>query len=195
MKPAGIDWERVRSRLRASERALEEALSESPERIQAAYRQRAVRLAKVHGEPGQVSAVVPALVFRLARERYAIELQEVSEALPFARCSRPPGSPPQFRGVMSLRGEIRAVLDLATLLQLPENGDRDSGFVLMLRRPGREIGLKVDAIEELREIRPEELSVPAQGNFVKAIASGALMLIDVEAVLTAAFSKDESLTT
>jgi purine-binding chemotaxis protein CheW len=119
----------------------------------------------------------------------------VSEALPFTHCTRAPGSPPHFRGVVNLRGELRAVLDLATLLGLSKNGDRDSGFVLMLRRPGREIGLKVDAIEELREIRPEELSVPAQGNFVKAIASGALMLIDVEAVLAAAFSKEESLTT
>ncbi len=190
MKPAGIDWERVRSRLRSSERALEEALAESPERIEAAYRQRAVRLAKAQGENGTISAGLPVLVFRLARERYAIELQEVSEALPFARCSRPPGSPPQFRGVMSLRGEIRAVLDLATLLQLPENGDRDSGFVLMLRRPGREIGLKVDRIEELREIRPEELSVASQGNYVKGIASGAMMLLNVEAVMAAVFSKE-----
>jgi purine-binding chemotaxis protein CheW len=193
MKPAGIDWELVRSRLRASQRALEEALAESPERIEAAYRQRAVRLAKV--EHGPVSAGVPALVFRLARERYAIELEEVSEALPFARCTRAPGSPPQFRGVMNVRGEFRAVLDLATLLGLSENGGRDSGFVLMLRRPGWEIGLKVDGIEELREILPEELSVPAQGNYVKGIVSGSLMLLNVEAVLAAVFSKEESLTT
>jgi len=62
----------------------------------------------------------------------------------------------------------------------------------MLRRPGREIGLKVDAIEELREIRPEELSAPAQGRYVKGIASGALMLLNVEAVLAAVFSKEES---
>jgi purine-binding chemotaxis protein CheW len=194
MKPSGIDWERVRSRLRASERALEEALAESPERIEAAYRERAIRLAKV-GENSRVSAGVPALVFRLARERYAIELEEVSEALPFARCTRAPGSPPQFRGVVNLRGELRAVLDLAALFALSENGDRGSGFVLMLRRPGREIGLKVDAIEELREIRPEELSVPAQGSYIKGIVSGSLMLLNVEAVLAAAFSKEESLTT
>ena len=192
MKRAGIDWDLVRSRLRSSESALEEALAESPERIVAAYRQRAQRLASAQGEPGPVSASLPALVFRLARERYAIELAEVSEALPFARCTRPPGSPPQFRGVINLRGELRAVLDLATLLTLTENGDRDSGFVLMLRRPGREVGLKVDSIEELREIRPEELSVPTQRSYVKGIASGAVMLLNVEAVLAAVFSKEES---
>jgi purine-binding chemotaxis protein CheW len=192
MKRAGIDWNRVRSRLRSSERTLEEALAESPERIAAAYRQRARRLASAQGESGPVSAGLPALVFRLARERYAIALEEVAEALPFGRCTRAPGSPPQFRGVINLRGELRAVLDLAALLALSENGNRDSGFVLMLRRPGREIGLKVDSIEELREIRPEELSVPAQGTYVKGMASGALMMLDVEAVLAAVFSKEES---
>jgi purine-binding chemotaxis protein CheW len=190
MKRTGIDWDLVRSRLRASERALEERLAESPERIEAVYRQRAVRLAKV--QHGPVSAGLQALVFRLAKERYAIALEEVSEALPFARCTRAPGSPPQFRGVMNLRGELRAVLDLAALLALSENGNRDSGFVLMLRRPGQEIGLKVDSIDEFREIRLEELSVPAQGIYVKGIASGALMLLNVEAVLAAVFSKEES---
>ena len=89
-----------------------------------------------------------------------------------------------------MRGELRAVLDLANLLGLSENGNRDSGLVLMLRRPGQEIGLKVDSIEELQEIRPEELSVPVQGSFVKGIASGALMLLSVEAVLAAVFSKE-----
>jgi hypothetical protein len=42
MKRAAIDWEKVRNRLRASELALEEALAEGPDRIEAAYRQRAV---------------------------------------------------------------------------------------------------------------------------------------------------------
>ena len=192
MKNARIDWEQARSRLRSSERALEEALAESPERIEAAYRQRAARLAKVLDQPGPVSAGLPVLVFRVARERYAIALEEVAEALPFAGCTRAPGSPAQFRGVINVRGELRAVLDLATLLSLSENGDRDSGFVLMLRRQGREIGLKVDGIDELLEIRPEELSVPAQGNYVKGIASSALMLLNVQAVLAAVFSREES---
>jgi len=192
MTRTGVDWDRVRSRLRSSERALEEALAESPERIAATYRQRARRLAAPQNELRPASAGLPALVFRLGRERYAIALEEVSEALPFVRCARPPRSPPQFRGVINRRGELRAVLDLAALLSIPEDGERDSGFVLMLRRPGREIGLKVDSIEELREIRPEELSVPAQGTYVKGMASGALMMLDVEAVLAAVFSKEES---
>jgi purine-binding chemotaxis protein CheW len=195
MKRASIDWGLVRSRLRASEGALDAALAESPERIEAAYRQRAVRLADGPAVQGPVSAGLAVLTFRLAQERYAIELQELAEAIPFARCSPVPGSSPQFLGVINLRGELRAVLDLSRLLAISEHGDRDSGFVLVLRRRGQEIGLKVDRIEELREIRPEELSGPGQVNYVKGIASGMLMLLSVEAVLAEVFSKEESLPT
>ena len=195
MKRASIDWELVRSRLRASERALEEALAESPERIEAAYRQRAVRLAEGQVVQRPVSAGLPVMIFRLAQERYAIELEELAEAIPFAHCSPVPGSSPQVLGVINLRGELRPVFDLCRLLALSENGDRESGFVLVLRRRGQDIGLKVDAIEELREIRQEELSRPGQANYVKGIASNTLMLLNVDAVLAEVFSKEESLTT
>lgn len=200
MKPANleknnINWDQARSRLLASDRALQESLFASPQRIETAYRQRAVRLAAGQAERAPVSAVLPVLVFRLADERYALELKELAEVLPFARCAPVPGGPPQFLGVINLRGELRAVVDLARLLVPSANGNRDSGFVLMLRRPGREIGLKVDRIEQLDEIRREELSLPAPGNHVKGIAGGRLMLLDIDQVVAGIFSQEESLTT
>jgi len=190
-----IDWAVVRSRLRSSQRALEETLAESPERIDAAYRQRAIRLAGEQAESGSDSPGLLVLIFQLAGERYAIEVRDVAETLPFARCTPVPGSPPQFLGMINLRGELRAVLNLGRLLGLPENGQKDSGFVLILRRQGREIGLKVDLIEDLSAIRPEELSAFGQSDYVKGIASGALMLLSVDAVLAEVFSKEESFTT
>jgi purine-binding chemotaxis protein CheW len=190
MKRAAIDWDNVRSRLRASESALAEALAEGPGRIEAAYRERAVRLAQVQAEHEPVSSGLPMLIFRLAQERYAIELQEVAEVLPFAPCTPVPGGPPNFLGVINLRGDLRPVLDLGRLLAGGENGNSDSGFVLMLRRPGQEIGLKVDRIEELREIRPDDSGVVPGSRYVKGVASGALMLLSVDAVLGEVFLKE-----
>jgi purine-binding chemotaxis protein CheW len=190
MKRAAIDWDNVRERLRASELALAEALAEGPERIEAAYRQRAVRLAQGQTEHEPASTGLPMLIFRLAQELYAIELQEVAEVLPFARCTRVPGGPPNFLGVINLRGDLRPVLDLGRLLAGSENGNSDSGFVLMLRRSGQEIGLKVDRIEELREIRPDDSGVVPGGRYVKGVASGALMLLSVDAVLGEVFLKE-----
>jgi hypothetical protein len=121
MKRAPIDWALVRTRVRASEAALEEAAADNPVRLEAAYRERAVRLAKVEARPKAAAAGLPALVFRLNKERYAIELKEVAEVLPLAGCTPVPGSPPEFLGVINLRGELRAVLDLGRLLALSGN--------------------------------------------------------------------------
>jgi purine-binding chemotaxis protein CheW len=141
-------------------------------------------------EPRPASARLPVLVFRLGQERYAVELKEVSEVLPFAHCTPVPGAPPSFFGVIGLRGELRSVVDLGHLLTRSASANSDSGFVLMLRRPGHEIGLKVDSIEELREISLEELSPSPQGNHVKGIASGSLMLVEIGALMTDILSKE-----
>lgn len=189
MKRAAIDWGLVRSRLQSSERALEEALTESPERIDAAYHLRAARLAKgVRQEPRAPG--FPVMVFRLGLDRYAIETKEVVEALRLERCTPVPGSPPLFAGVITLRGELRAVVDLARLLALPGSANQNSGFVLLLRGHGQGIGLKVDRIEGLREIGPEELSLTSQGKYVMGLAPGTLMLLSVDAVLAEVFSKE-----
>jgi purine-binding chemotaxis protein CheW len=190
-----IDWEQVRRRLRASEQALEELLSESTERIETVFRQRAVRLARKPTEYKTFSASLPVLVFRLARERYAIELKELSDVLSVAHCTPVPGAPRHFIGVINVRGQLRGVLNLGHLLAPSEGESSDSGFVLLLRRAGREIGLKVDHIEELRDVRPEELTLPVCGKYVKSVASNTLMLLGVDAVLTEAFSTNEGLAT
>lgn len=190
MKPTTINWDRVRERLRASESALQAALAESPERIAEAYRSRAERLARGTTESHPVTAGLAALVFWLEKEHYAIALEELAEVLPFERCTPVPGAPSPFRGVINVRGAIRTVVDLRALLLGSESDAGESGFVLMLRRPGREIGLQVDHIEELREIRLEELRPPVEQNYLKGFTSGALMLLSVEAVLAAVFSKE-----
>jgi chemotaxis signal transduction protein len=140
-----------------------------------------------------VTAGLPALVFRLGTERYAVELKDVAEVLPFTRCTSVPGAPAEFLGVINLRGELRAVLDLGRVLVSAESGNLDSGFVLVLRRPSQGIGLKVDVIDELREIQREEL-MPAQGGCFKGLVGGTLILLDVEKVLEKALPKEELLT-
>jgi purine-binding chemotaxis protein CheW len=187
MKQGSIQWEEVRRRLQASENSLRASLSEGPERIKTTFRQRAVQLAKEHASSKPVSRGIPALIFRLSQERYAIALKDLSEVLPFQACTQVPGASPQFLGVINLRGELRPVIDLARVLS--GSFSTDSGVVLVLRHQG---ALKVDAVEDLREIRPEELARPVQGHYIQALASGSLGLLDVETMLSAVFSPKES---
>jgi hypothetical protein len=103
MKRSRIEWDIVRSRLRSSERALEEAMTESPERIDAVYRHRAARMAKGRSEHAPAGDRIKVLVVRLGPDRYAIEAGEVAEAIPLERCVPVPGSLPVFAGVINLR--------------------------------------------------------------------------------------------
>lgn len=191
MKRARIDWEAVRNRLQASERVLKETSNDSAERIHAVYQRRAVRLATV--DQRSTAAGMPVLIFRLGQERYAIELREVAETLPLKVCTPVPGASPHFRGVMNLRGELRPVVDLSRLLGLSNAEEKDRGFVLVLRCPGRQIGLMVDGLEKISEIRPEGLSVTGQGRYTQFV-SGTLMILNVNAILAQVFSKEEAVT-
>lgn len=188
MKSASIAWEEVHARLEASEISLREAFSEKPERVKTAFRQRAIQLAKSHASEKPASKGIPVLIFRIAQERYAIPLKELSEVLPFQGCTVVPGSSSQVLGVINLRGELRPVIDLPRVLS--GNPSIDSGAVLVLRRAA---ALKVDGVEDLREIGSEELIGVAPGHYIHSIASGTLGLLDVETLLsTVLFSKEST---
>jgi purine-binding chemotaxis protein CheW len=182
-----IRWDEIRERLQRSEDSLREALSETPERVRTVYRQRAVQLATQPTANKPASKGIPALICRLAQERYAIALTDIAEVLAFQGCTQVPGASPQFLGVINLRGELRPVIDLARVLS--GNPSLDSGVVLILRRSA---ALKVDAVEDLREVRSEEVPGPVQGHYIKALASGTLGLLDVETMLSAVCIPKES---
>ncbi|HEY4085240.1 MAG TPA: chemotaxis protein CheW [Bryobacteraceae bacterium] len=184
-KRAAIDWDEVRARLQKSEQALQESLSDNPGRMQAVFRRRAVQLAQ-EAEAKPASQGIPALVFRLGQERYAVPLEELAEVLPFRGCTGVPGGSERFLGVINLRGQIRPVIDLARVLC--GSASTDSGAVLILRRP---IGLKVDAVENLQRIRSDEMAAPVRGHFVRPFLSGTLALLDLETLLSAVTSTKE----
>jgi chemotaxis signal transduction protein len=91
--------------------------------------------------------------------------------------------------MINLRGELVALLDLGRLLGLYDDADQNSGFVLVIRCSGREIGLRVDDIEGTREVREQELTLPPPAKYAKGLISSALTLLDVDTVLLEAFSK------
>lgn len=186
MKQTAIEWGEVKSRIQANESALQETFTPSPARIEVVFRQRAIQLAKRTTEDGSDSKGSPVLVFRLTREQHAIELKELAEVLLYKDCAQVPGMSSQFRGVINLRGELRPVIDLGMVLSNRQSGE--SGFILILRR---QVGLKVDEIEELREIRSDEFAPAVPGHYTRRLLSGTLKVLDVESMLSGIFSSKE----
>jgi len=183
MTKTRINWEEVRKQLRAGELALEESLSENPARIQAVFRKRAEQLAQ---RTATQTPSISVLIFALQAERYAIPLKELAEVLPLRECTPVPGTPPEYLGVINRHGELRPVLDLARIIS-PQSGveTQTPGFVLMLRKPGPQIGLRVDRVEGLRDISAQQTDNAWQGNYATKIAGEPLLLLDLPRVLGA----------
>jgi purine-binding chemotaxis protein CheW len=191
MSRARIDWGEVHGRLRRSEALLEEALTPVPQRVEEILERRAAQLGSRPVGHGLAASAMRVMVLRLGEERYGIATKDLAEVVPFTGCTPVPGSLPQFLGVIQLRGELRTVASLCKLIGVEESGDPVSSVVVLLRPGGGQIGLRVDGVEDLLEIRPEVLLPAAEGKYLKGLI-GKLMLLDAEAVVKEVYANEES---
>jgi len=100
------------------------------------------------------------LVFRLGQERYAIEMKDLAEVLPFARCVRVPGGLRKFAGVINLRGKIIAVIDLGKRFGEAAIQRNSKSRIVVVELEERLVGLLVNSASEVLRISPSEIEAP-----------------------------------
>ncbi len=124
------------------------------------------------------------LGFTLAGEPYAVPVDTVREVVDTARPRLVPGTPPWLAGLISLRGRLVPVCDVAARLGLDARG----GPVLVVAAHGeRLVGLRVDAVQGILEVPADRLAPLPVGDepLLAGIAEvdGALLVaLDVEAI-------------
>jgi purine-binding chemotaxis protein CheW len=143
-------------------------------RPQLAKRSEAVRrrLARRH-EP-TVPALPPLAVekfhrwlrFQMAGQSYAVELLKVQEVQRVPDILPVRGAAPHVVGVMNLRGQIIAVIDLGTCIGLPHEPLSDASRVIVLETGEETVGLLVSAVAEVislseRAVENPVSSIPA----------------------------------
>jgi purine-binding chemotaxis protein CheW len=187
-----IDWQQVRQRLARTGAATEEALRLSPERAKAVMDERAKALARVPPAAPQAAEVLEVVTFLLADEHYAVETQYVREVREVVRLSEYtplPGAPPFLRGVINLRGEILAIIDLRTFFGVPDKALSDLSRVLVLGVERAEFGVLADEAHEVRMLRTDEVleppgSVAGVGReYLRGVTQEALIVLDGAALL------------
>ena len=132
------------------------------------------------------------VIFRLDRDRYALPLDAVREIVNGPETySRVPHAKDAVKGVMTLRGRVVPVVDLARLLTLGPSSGR--GKVVLLELVRRELGLLVTEVEGIESI--EKVGTQARASrMVRGLARvGPLTVtvLDVEgldAAVAAAFA-------
>jgi len=110
--------------------------------------------------PDQVQdAAVPRgyLSFHLGREEYGIDILKVQEIRSYSEPTRMAGAPNVVRGVIDLRGVIVPVIDLRLCFGLAEARTDGSTVVIVLNLAHRVVGIVVDAVSEVIELRPAQL--------------------------------------
>lgn len=93
-----------------------------------------------------------AVVFQLASQTYALPIAAVSEIVPLAALSQPPGMPPVLAGFLNLGGVAAPVVRLARLLNVPEQPAGLYTPLIILRSAGSPLALLVDAVMAIETI-------------------------------------------
>jgi purine-binding chemotaxis protein CheW len=137
------------------------------------------------------------LTFVLGGDAYAVRILAIKEIIEYGGVTPVPLMPPTIRGVINLRGAVVPVLDLSlrfgrqptctgrrSCIVIAETGEEDDRQV---------IGVIVDAVNAVQEIRAEEIEpAPAFGmkiasDFIQGIGKAAgrfVIVLDMDRVLS-----------
>jgi len=103
------------------------------------------------------------VVFSLSGEEYALPISKVHEIIRFTQPRSVSASEPWIRGVISLRGKIVRVYDLATRMGL--GGERSANAKIVIVESGDDVtGVIVDAVEEVLTIDASQVEPSPTGD-------------------------------
>jgi purine-binding chemotaxis protein CheW len=128
-------------------------MSDDAQRI-LTQRARALAAQPVAPDEGEQLDVVE---FMLSRERYAFEARWVRGVHPLRRLTVLPCTPPHVLGIVNLRGQVCAVIDIRRFFGLPQRGLADLDKVVVLGDGAMEFGVLADSVPGARTVRRDAL--------------------------------------
>ncbi|HVM68806.1 MAG TPA: chemotaxis protein CheW [Gaiellaceae bacterium] len=112
------------------------------------------------------------VVFSLGSEEYAFPIQSVHEIIRYTEPRTVNSDVPWIQGVISLRGKIVSVHDLATRLGATPGDAAGERKIVIVEADGDQAGVVVDDVEEVLTVEAEQLDhVPGSADgAIEAIA-------------------------
>lgn len=152
--------------------------------------ERAKVLARPIEERDERGESLEVLEFYLSGERYAIDMEYVSEVSLLRHLTILPGTPDFILGIISIRGRVVSVTDLRVFFNLPRRGLSDYNKIIVLSDKTMEFAILADQVQgvsrqNIMQMQPPPESVHGIGKeYVKGIFPGTLIFIDAKAVLS-----------
>lgn len=131
------------------------------------------------------------VIFTLDEQGYGIPLNAVSRVVRMVEITPLPGSPAFISGVVNVRGEIMAVIDLRQRFGLPDHTSPLAGQLLITRWGRRSFVLMADCVNGICDCR-ETACTEAEEIFpdlpwlagVARLPDGLILLQDLDRLLT-----------
>lgn len=92
------------------------------------------------------------VVFTLAAESYAVDINMVKEIIQLQPITRVPGTPLSVEGVINLRGSVIPIVDLRKRFQLTSIERTKDTRIVVVSCKGSEVGVIVDSVAEVLRI-------------------------------------------
>jgi purine-binding chemotaxis protein CheW len=133
------------------------------------------------------------VTFRLKDETYGINVMQVQESLRVTEIAPVPGAAVFVLGIINLRGNVVTVIDTRTRFGLPTTGQDDASRIVIIEAEDQVIGILVDSVAEVVELRESEISpAPQTGNkensrYIQGVVSredDLLIVIDLNKLLS-----------
>lgn len=136
---------------------------------------------------------VPILLAQIDGTQVGFSASAVREIVRAVAIAPLPGAPDIIEGAINLRGRIVPVVDVRQRLALPAVAVSPEQYLIALQTSDRLIAVRVDDVEDVIEVAESSMESPSslspaleRLHGVAAIASGALVIYDVDAFLTQA---------
>jgi len=129
------------------------------------------------------------VTFSIGGTLCGIDVHQVREVVAFRNCMKLPKAPTFIEGLMNLRGQVVLVINLAQLLELPnDNNDGKTKNIIIVDAPGTHIGFLVDQVIGVVRVPSsniEEAPFTSQG-IIKGILKhneNLVMIMDAERII------------
>ena len=99
------------------------------------------------------------LTFKLGHEEFGVEILKVRELIGLMDITAVPQMPACMKGVINLRGKVIPVIDLRLKFGMNEI-ERTEQTCIIVVNVGREIGIIVDAVSEVLDIKGDNIEPP-----------------------------------
>jgi purine-binding chemotaxis protein CheW len=103
-------------------------------------------------EEARAAEELQLVVFSLGREEFAVEVTQVREIMRMEEITRMPKSPHFVEGIINLRGQIIAVIDLAKRLNIEAQERGGDTRIIVVEAGDVKVGMIVDSVSEVLRV-------------------------------------------